>query len=68
MEEKKRKKILKISLWVGAAVIAVLIVVLAIVAADYRKRAEELQKQNEQIEEVLNEETDELESIVLIDV
>lgn len=68
MEEKKRKKILKISLLVGAAVIAVLIVVLAIVAADYRKRAEELQKQNEQIEEVLNEETDELESIVLIDV
>lgn len=68
MEEKKQKKILKISLWVGAAVIAVLIVVLAIVAADYRKRAEELQKQNEQIEEVLNEETDELESIVLIDV
>lgn len=48
--------------------IAVLIVVLAIVAADYRKRAEELQKQNEQIEELLNEETDKLESIVLIDV
>ena len=68
MEEKKQKKILKISLWVGAVVIAVLIVVLAIVAADYRKRAEELQKQNDQIEEVLNEETDELESIVLIDV
>ena len=68
MEEKKRKKILKISLWVCAAVIAALIVVLAIVAADYRKRAEDLQNQNEQIEEVLNEETDELESIVLIDV
>ena len=68
MEEKKQKKILKISLWVGAAVIAVLIVVLAIVAADYRKRAEVLQNQNEQIEKVLNEETDELESIVLIDV
>ena len=68
MEEKKRKKILKFSLWVGAAVIAVLIVVLAIVAADYRKRAEDLQNQNEQIEKVLNEETDKLESIVLIDV
>lgn len=68
MEEKKRKKILKISLWIGAAVIAVLIVVLAIVAADYRKRAEDLQNQNEQIEKVLNEETDKLESIVLIDV
>ena len=48
--------------------IAVLIAVLAIVAADYRKRAEDLQNQNEQIEKVLNEETDKLESIVLIDV
>ncbi len=53
MEKEKQRKILKICGIVAFAVVITVIVVLCIVSADYKRRTQQLQDDNQQIEDVL---------------
>ncbi len=53
MEKEKQRKILKICGIVAFAVVIIVIVVLCIVSADYKRRTQQLQDDNQQMEDVL---------------
>lgn len=53
MQEEKRKKIIKISLIVLFALVAVAIIAILISSAIIKKDTQDLQQENSQIEEVL---------------
>lgn len=53
MQEEKRKKIIKISLIVLFALVAVAIIAMLISSAIIKKDTQDLQQENSQIEEVL---------------
>ena len=53
MEKEKQRKILKICGIVAFAVVMIVIVVLCIVSADYKRRTQQLQDDNQQMEDIL---------------
>ncbi len=53
MEKEKQRKILKICGIVAFTVVIIVIVVLCIVSADYKRRTQQLQDDNQQIEDIL---------------
>ncbi len=57
MEKEKKKKIAKIITWTAVAVVFALIIVFSIIIIDYKNKTQTLQDKNQQLEEILNENT-----------
>ena len=57
MKKEKKKKIAKIITWTAVAVVFALIIVFSIIIIDYKNKTQTLQDKNQQLEEILNENT-----------